>query len=199
MLWAAMAYCLGVTAGVYLWRPVLWWVIAATAFLSAAAYFTPRRSRPGWTLALGAFFFVGALHAQLRGGSPRLDTSILELDSYPNSVEPVPFARSIPAKPLRNERAYLIGHPGAASQPQFSLQDNILLDYDHRLLHYRAPSEPGSSGSPIFDHHWQLMGLHHAGGHDIPRLNSTGGTYAANEGIRLDAIIARLHAHPPGR
>lgn len=124
--------------------------------------------------------------------SPHLDTSILELDGYPNGVEPVPFARSIPAKPLKNQRAYLIGHPSAASQPQFSLQDNILLDYDHRLLHYRAPSEPGSSGSPIFDHHWQLLGLHHAGGHDIPRLNSTGGTYAANEGIRLDAIIGRL-------
>jgi V8-like Glu-specific endopeptidase len=129
--------------------------------------------------------------------SPHLDTSILELDGYPNGVEPVPFARSIPAKPLKNQRAYLIGHPSAASQPQFSLQDNILLDYDHRLLHYRAPSEPGSSGSPIFDQQWQLLGLHHAGGHDIPRLNSTGGTYAANEGIRLDAIIAQLRAHPP--
>jgi hypothetical protein len=86
--------------------------------------------------------------------SPGLDSSVLELNGYPQRVEPVPFARSVPAKPLKNRRAYLIGHPSAASQPQFSLQDNILLDNDDRLLHYRAPSEPGSSGSPIFDQSW---------------------------------------------
>ena len=71
-----MAYCLGIAAGVYLWRPVLWWVAAATAYIAAAAYFIPRRSRPGWALALGAFFLVGALHMQLRWGSPLLDTGI---------------------------------------------------------------------------------------------------------------------------
>ena len=76
MLWATVAYCLGVVAGVYLWRPLLWWTLAATAFISAAAYFTPRRSRPGWALALGAFFLVGALHMQLRRGSPMFGTSI---------------------------------------------------------------------------------------------------------------------------
>lgn len=76
MLWAAVAYCLGVIAGVYLLRPVLWWVIAAVVFMTAAAYFTQRRSRPGWGLALGAFFLVGALNVQLRGGSRRLDTGI---------------------------------------------------------------------------------------------------------------------------
>lgn len=77
MLWAAVAYCLGIVAGVYLWRPVLWWTLAAIAFITSAAYFTPRRSRPGWALALGALFLVGALHVQLRGGSPHLDTTII--------------------------------------------------------------------------------------------------------------------------
>jgi competence protein ComEC len=84
MLWAAVAYCLGITAGVYLWRPVLWWVIAAAAFIAAAAYFASPRSRPAWALALGAFFLAGALHIQLRGGSPRLDTSI---DPYADRQE----------------------------------------------------------------------------------------------------------------
>ena len=77
MLWAAIAYCLGITAGHYLWRPVLWWVLAALSFIAAAWYFTPRRSRPGWALALGTFFLVGALHVQLRGGSSYLDTTIV--------------------------------------------------------------------------------------------------------------------------
>jgi competence protein ComEC len=84
MLWAAVAYCLGITAGVYLWRPVSWWVIAVAAFIAAAAYFTPQRSHPGWALALGAFFLAGALHIQLRAGSPQLDTSI---DPYADPQE----------------------------------------------------------------------------------------------------------------
>jgi V8-like Glu-specific endopeptidase len=105
----------------------------------------------------------------------------------------------IAAKPIMNQRAYLIGYPDAASQPQFSLQDNVLLDYDDRLLHYRSPTRKGSSGSPVFDQHWQLLGVHHAGGEVMPRLNNEGGTYAANEGIRIAAVKAQMLTLPPER
>jgi competence protein ComEC len=76
MLWAALFYSLGIVAGAYLWRPALWWVVAGAAFLLAAAYFAPRRSALGWTLALSALFLAGALHMQARADGPRLDTSI---------------------------------------------------------------------------------------------------------------------------
>jgi competence protein ComEC len=75
LLWAAAAYSSGIVAGSYAWRPALWWLFASAAFLAAAAYFALRRSRLGWTLALGAFFLAGALHIQLRPGA-HLDTSI---------------------------------------------------------------------------------------------------------------------------
>jgi len=76
MLWAAAAYSAGIVAGVYQWRPVLWWIVAGAAFIAAAAYFTQRRAALGWTIALAALFLAGALHVQLRSASPRLDTSI---------------------------------------------------------------------------------------------------------------------------
>jgi competence protein ComEC len=76
MLWAALFYSLGIVAGAYLWRPALWWVVAGVAFLLAAAYFAPRPSALGWTLALSALFLAGAFHMQARAGGPRLDTSI---------------------------------------------------------------------------------------------------------------------------
>ncbi len=76
MLWAAVAYCLGVVAGLYLWRPTLWWVVAAACFVTAAAYFANRRSGLGWLLALGAVFLAGAFHIQARAASTRLDTAI---------------------------------------------------------------------------------------------------------------------------
>lgn len=66
MLWASFSYSSGLIAGVYLWRPPLWW-FAATVVLAAlaGACLTLREdfSRP---LAFGALFLVGALMMQVR-------------------------------------------------------------------------------------------------------------------------------------
>jgi competence protein ComEC len=71
MLWAAIAYAGGIVCGVYAWRPVLWWVVAATAFVMAGLYFAHRRWWLAFPLSLGAIFFVGALAIQLRlSGTP---------------------------------------------------------------------------------------------------------------------------------
>ncbi len=76
MLWAAIFYSCGIVAGVYAWRPTLWWIVAAAAFACAAAYFAMRRSHLGWAIALGALFLAGALHLQTRDAATHLDTSI---------------------------------------------------------------------------------------------------------------------------
>jgi Trypsin-like peptidase domain len=89
-----------------------------------------------------------------------LDTSLLRLDPTVQGIAPCPIAKSLP--PLNNDqRVYIIGHP-QDGELSFSLQDNGLLDYEgppagapsqpeRRLIHYRAPTEPGSSGSPVFN------------------------------------------------
>jgi hypothetical protein len=129
--------------------------------------------------------------------SPQLDITMLELDDYPNDT-PMPVALQMPPMETQTEpRAYVIGHPSGLDTPQFSLQDNLLLDYDDTLVHYRAPTEPGSSGSPVFDSSWSLIAVHHAGGLETPKLHGVGGTYPANEGISVRAIKARLIANPP--
>jgi hypothetical protein len=130
--------------------------------------------------------------------APGLDTSILELAAYPPGVDPLPVADDLPRLGGRtSQRAYIIGHPRGLETPQYSLQDNVILDYDDVLLHYRSPTEPGSSGSPVFDNQWRLIGLHHAGRTDTPRLHNAGGTYAANEAILLAAVRRRLAERPP--
>ena len=91
----------------------------------------------------------------------------------------------------------MIGHPSGLDTPQFSLQDNLLIDYDESLVHYRSPTEPGSSGSPVFDATWSLIAVHHAGGLEIPKLHGEGGLYPANEGIAVTAIKGKLVAVPP--
>jgi hypothetical protein len=127
-----------------------------------------------------------------------LDVAILELENVPDDIEPIPLAAGLPRLDGDTpQRAYVIGHPRGLDQPQFSLQDNLLLDYDGTYVHYRSPTEPGSSGSPVFDNKWALIALHHAGNVDTPRLNQRGGSYAANEGIRLSAIVEAMRQREP--
>jgi competence protein ComEC len=76
MLWAAVAYALGVIGGVYFWRPAFLWILGAGVFALGSAYYATRRSRIGWALSLGTLFLVGALQLQLRDASTHVDTSI---------------------------------------------------------------------------------------------------------------------------
>lgn len=56
-----------------------------------------------------------------------------------------------------------------------------------QLRHLPAPTEPGNSGSPVFDRRWKLIALHHAGSDEMRMLHG-GGTYQANEGIWIGRI-----------
>jgi V8-like Glu-specific endopeptidase len=140
-----------------------------------------------------------------------LDYALLWLGNSPEGVTPMPLATAFP--PLAPASlVYVIGHPNAA-ELHISLQDNVLLDHEgppagtpvsaERLrIHYRTPTEPGSSGSPVFDDKWQTIALHHAGLKYTPppdergmqRLNGRTGLYSANEGIWIGSIVADIKA-----
>jgi tetratricopeptide (TPR) repeat protein len=125
-------------------------------------------------------------------GHRTVDTALLELDGTPKDVEPLPLVKKWPTL-NKESRTYIIGHPRGYEQPQFSVQDNLLLDYDDTRLHYRSPTEGGSSGSPVFESQWTVIGLHHAGSATMSQLHNKGGTYQANEALRIDAIRTAMH------
>jgi hypothetical protein len=120
----------------------------------------------------------------------QLDASLVRLDPPVPAIEPFPVAKRLPVAD-GVQKVYVIGHPGGRSL-SVSLNDNLLLDWDDRLIHYRAPTEGGSSGSPVFNQQWDLIGLHHAGGLAMKRLKDQEGTYPANEGIWIRRIITAL-------
>ena len=69
---------------------------------------------------------------------------------------------------------------------------------DPEYLHYTAPTEPGNSGSPIFEAQgWGVIGLHHAGFNQVkgrPRLGGKAGSQMANEGIWIESIRSAVLA-----
>jgi V8-like Glu-specific endopeptidase len=109
-------------------------------------------------------------------------------------VKDYPVSKYLPAvEEPPAQKIYIIGHPGGGTL-QLSFLDNLLIDHDKvSKIHYRTPTEGGSSGSPVFNQQWDLIGLHHAGAHDMPRLNGKQGYYEANEGIWIQAIKNKIN------
>jgi len=139
----------------------------------------------------------------------RHDATILRLEGSIADIDPLPLARKLPTLE-EGARVYIIGHPGGRDLA-FSFQDNELLDHEGLpagnpqipgvcRVHYRAPTEGGSSGSPVFNSGlWEVIALHHSGGRaGMPKLNGKDGTYAANEGIGMDTIRQAAGSALPG-
>lgn len=111
-----------------------------------------------------------------------LDASLLEIEDIPAGAETAPLSTEIPSfDKWPEKRVNILGHPKGLNL-RVSLQDNNLVSVDDRYLHYRTPTDPGSSGSPIFNQNWELVGIHHSASKEMQ----------ANEGIRLDRILEEI-------
>lgn len=135
------------------------------------------------------------------------DCTLLRLADPPAGIVPLALAKGLPLLDA-SAHVYVIGYPGGRGLA-FSLQDNALIDHEGPpagkpaiegvcRVHYRAPTEGGSSGSPVFDaSRWEVIALHHAGGKlGMPRLNGQAGSYAVNEGIAIQSIVAAMVGPP---
>ena len=98
-----------------------------------------------------------------------------------------------PAKVKVGDRVNIIQHPGGLPK-QISFYSNVVVFAGTDRLQYLTDTEPGSSGSPVFDRQWNVVGLHHSGGW-LPEPGATDATrqFYRNEGILIDAVIAGLH------
>src|SRR5688572_19423464 len=98
-------------------------------------------------------------------------------------------------KHMLGELANIIQHPEGRLK-QIVLRENNLIARDETLevLHYLADTEPGSSGSPVFNNQWEVIALHHWAGPHLETRGVDGRLLRTevNEGIRISAIVKAL-------
>src|SRR5205085_3195784 len=92
---------------------------------------------------------------------------------------------SIRADVSVNDFVSIIQHP-LGGPKQICFTDNKVAAVFGNLLQYSTDTEPGSSGSPVFNQQWQIVGLHHKGG---GLAGPDGKKYFTNEGILIAQIL----------
>lgn len=156
-------------------------------------------------------------------------TPSLNLDYAIVAVEPVNLQGAVlarrgsipliaaPGKLVVTNMANIIQHPGGEPQ-QVAIRDSQVTDALEHFLRYEADTQPGSSGSPVFNDQWQLGALHHSGVPEevrpgVYRLIDGGAwdttipisreaqlrmlarvKWLANEGIRISSIVTDVRA-----
>ncbi|MCP9784419.1 trypsin-like peptidase domain-containing protein [Cyanobium sp. WKJ7-Wakatipu] len=113
-------------------------------------------------------------------------------------------------KLLVGEKVNIIQHPNGEPK-QLAIRNNQVVDELELFLHYRTDTDPGSSGSPVFNDQWEVVALHHSG---VPKRNEQGQVvtsdgrlwqewmgeqriaWEANEGVRVSRLVRHIRNQP---
>ena len=117
-----------------------------------------------------------------------LDFAVVAVEPSASAVDGYGFNPLIEAegKVIVGECVTIVQHP-SGQRKLVALRENKVVDRVEQMLHYETDTEPGSSGSPVFNDQWELVALHHA---SVPSPTEAGGVI--NEGIRVSQIIGQL-------
>ena len=117
-----------------------------------------------------------------------LDFTLVALKDNPSSdKQPKDFGHlhlvAEEGKILEGEYVSIIQHPNGGPKA-VTIRENKVSSILDDFIHYLTDTEPGSSGSPVFNDQWIVVALHHSG---VPNPNKKN-TWIANEGIRISSI-----------
>jgi endonuclease G len=114
-------------------------------------------------------------------------------------------------KAVIGEYVSIIQHPRGRHK-QVAIRENRVIDIFDDFIHYVCDTEPGSSGSPVFNDQWEVVSLHHSG---VPKTDENGNyltkdgqiwtenmgeeqiDWIGNEGVRISSIVKDLENQLP--
>jgi endonuclease G, mitochondrial len=102
-------------------------------------------------------------------------------------------------KHILGEFVNVIQHPEGDFK-QVVVRENAVVSRLATVLHYLADTQPGSSGSPVFNDQWEVIALHHWGEPFLQTTTADGRPVSkdVNEGVRISAIARRLATERTG-
>jgi len=111
------------------------------------------------------------------------------------TAEPIPeqfpaLALNRGPVPAVDDRVYIIQHPGGRPK-QVAFSHNLVRAVLPDVLQYWTDTDLGSSGAPVFDERWNVVGLHHFSV-EAPAGERVG---VRNQGRRIDRVVQRIQAH----
>lgn len=109
-------------------------------------------------------------------------------------------------KIYKGDRVNIVQHP-RGQHKKVAVRNNQLVDLLDVHFHYLTDTEPGSSGSPVFNDDWEVVALHHSAvpAYDGRNIISVDGRpwerrmgtdkikWVANEGIRISRILNHVN------
>lgn len=126
-----------------------------------------------------------------------LDFTFVAVHDNPRAAKSLAEFGHLPLVPERGkviegEYVSIIQHPSGGPKA-VTLRENEVRAISGDFVHYLTDTEPGSSGSPVFNDQWAVVALHHAGVPDKERP----GQWLANEGVRISSIAAFVRQASP--
>jgi S1-C subfamily serine protease len=93
--------------------------------------------------------------------------------------------------PKVGDAAYILQHPGG-QQKRLGFVRNTISEVEDGVIRYLTDTEPGSSGSPVFDAAGRVIALHHRGGRPVEVLGKP--PISKNQGVRIGRVLWRMKA-----
>ncbi len=96
--------------------------------------------------------------------------------------------------PAAGEPVTIIQHPNGLDK-HIALRANEVISVWNQHLFYTTDTEPGSSGSPVFNADWKVVAIHHAGKDAAQgglQINAAGEHRPANRGVLFRSIFEHL-------
>ena len=150
------------------------------------------RRKTSFSFDPGTFFMTDSVEG--------LDFTLIALGQRIGGAQSLPHFGYCPLSDAGDKHAIgevvnIVQHPNGRYK-EVVLRENRLVARGDEALHYVADTEPGSSGSPVFNNQWQPIALHHWGGPNLFQTDDKGRPVPReiNEGIRISSIVRKIRS-----
>jgi V8-like Glu-specific endopeptidase len=92
--------------------------------------------------------------------------------------------------PRPDDYVFIIQHPDGGPK-MIGLSHNLVRHVDRDVLQYWTDTKAGSSGAPVFNSRWEVVGLHHC---YVDAPDGDGVAYR-NQGRRIERVLEGLERH----